>query len=442
MSEIVNTQIGSLPRDWGIQSLGISTLKIQDGTHFSPKTTDGPCRYVTSKNIRPGRLDLSECGWISQAEHDAIYARCDVKHGDLLLTKDGANTGNACLNDQHEPFSLLSSVAFLRTDGKNHDAGFILQYLLSPTGQRRLKDLMSGNAIPRLTLAKIKGFKAPVPSPYEQHRIAEILSTVDDAIEQTEALIAKQQQIKAGLMHDLFTRGVTPDGRLRPARAKAPEFYHQTSLGWIPKEWTAAFLSDYLDGSDGIKPGPFGSSLTKDIFTASGFRVYGQEQVIGGSLELGDYFISPSKFAEMRAFEVREGDVLLSLVGTVGCVLIVKSPFMPGIINPRLMRLRPRAGHALPEFIRQLLLSSGLRRQIDSLSGGGTMPVINGKVIRRLRVPAIGRDEQERIVARLGSIDENINSSSELAAKLRQQKQGLMQDLLTGRVPVPVPELA
>lgn len=82
-------------------------------------------------------------------------------------------------------------------------------------------------------------YKVPVGSEEygEQRRIAEILSTVDEAIEQTEALIAKYQQIKAGLMHDLFTRGVTADGRLRPTRAQAPHHYKKSAIGWIPKEW-------------------------------------------------------------------------------------------------------------------------------------------------------------------------------------------------------------
>lgn len=79
----------------------------------------------------------------------------------------------------------------------------------------------------------------PVPSlPLEpQRRIAEILSTVDEAIEHTEALIAKYQQIKAGLMQDLFTCGVTSDGRLRPACKQSPHLYKDSLLGWIPNEW-------------------------------------------------------------------------------------------------------------------------------------------------------------------------------------------------------------
>ena len=84
--------------------------------------------------------------------------------------------------------------------------------------------------------------RAPISA--DQQRIAEILTTVDEAIEQTEALIAKTQQIKAGLMHDLFTRGVTPDGQLRPPRSEAPQLYKESPLGWIPKEWDSRLLDD------------------------------------------------------------------------------------------------------------------------------------------------------------------------------------------------------
>lgn len=244
----------------------------------------------------------------------------------------------------------------------------------------------------------------------EQRHIAEILRTLDETIEQTEALIAKYQQIKAGLMHDLFTRGVTLDGRLRPPRDEAPQLYKQCPFGWIPKEWTLGRLIDYLDSNVGIKPGPFGSSITKDTYTPSGFRVYGQEQVIAGRLDIGNYYISPQKFSELRGFEVLAGDVLISLVGTVGCVLVVEPPFEPGLINPRLMRLRPATGVVIPRYLKHLLLSSVIQRQLNVLAGGGTMPVINGKVIRRLYAPSIGVDEQRFIVDRLDSIDEYIDS--------------------------------
>ena len=77
----------------------------------------------------------------------------------------------------------------------------------------------------------------PLPPLPDQTRIAEILSSVDRTIAQTESLIAKQQRIKTGLMQDLLTRGVTSPGQLRPTRYREPQSYKESALGWIPKEW-------------------------------------------------------------------------------------------------------------------------------------------------------------------------------------------------------------
>jgi type I restriction enzyme S subunit len=292
-----------------------------------------------------------------------------------------------------------------------------------------------GSTFLAISAADLRSLPVPRLDIEKQRRIAEILSTVDEAIEQTEALIAKTQQIKAGLMHDLFTRGVTPDGRLRPPREQAPDLYKQSPLGWIPREWEVGLLIEYLDPATGVKPGPFGSSVTKNTYTTSGFRVYGQEQVLSGSLGVGDYYISREKFAELRAFEVAEGDVLLSLVGTVGRVLIVEPPFERGIVNPRLLRLRPIESRASSIFIAVLLTSPTISRQIESLTSGGTMPVINGGVVRRLKSPIISRAEQDLFVKHERSAEKHIASLVREAKGLREFKAGLMRVLFEESVP-------
>ena len=110
-----DSKFGRIPIEWEIKLLGRITEMIQDGTHFSPKPSPlGKYRYVTSKNIRFGYLDFSNCEFISPEEHQRIYSSCPVKYGDVLLTKDGANTGNAAIYDLEEEISLLSSVAVIR----------------------------------------------------------------------------------------------------------------------------------------------------------------------------------------------------------------------------------------------------------------------------------------------------------------------------------------
>ena len=86
------SELGWIPKEWTIEQLSSIAIKIQDGTHFSPQSTTGPYRYITSKNIRFGYMDFDDCEWISAKEHESIYRRCDVQPGDVLLTQDGENT--------------------------------------------------------------------------------------------------------------------------------------------------------------------------------------------------------------------------------------------------------------------------------------------------------------------------------------------------------------
>ncbi|MCX9565145.1 restriction endonuclease subunit S, partial [Vibrio cholerae] len=188
---------------WDVQTGRELFSKIQDGTHFSPKIRGGEFLYVTSKNIKFGYLDLDSAEYIDRAQHESIYKRCDVRKNDILLTKDGANTGNAALNFLDEPFSLLSSVAFLRLDNEKHSPSFFLQQFLSSEFQSYIQEEMSGNAITRLTLQKINNLKFYVPSWQEQTAIANALSDVDALISELEKLIAKKQAIKTATMQQL-----------------------------------------------------------------------------------------------------------------------------------------------------------------------------------------------------------------------------------------------
>lgn len=200
-----DTEIGRIPKGWDVGRLDKCCDAIQDGTHFSPKSKDGPFMYLTSKNIKFGMLDLTNVSYISTEDHNSIYRRCPVQFGDILLTKDGAKTGNIALNTLDEPFSLLSSVAFIRSNLRLAINSFILQYFLSTNGQNVIKNSMAGQAITRITLTKIKAFKVPLPSLSEQKQIASILSTVDNKIEVLAQKKSQYQTLKKGLSQQLLT---------------------------------------------------------------------------------------------------------------------------------------------------------------------------------------------------------------------------------------------
>ena len=100
---------------------------------------------------------------------------------------------------------------------------------------------VKGATFNKESLAKLS---LAVPDLRIQSKIAEILDTLDAAIRGTEAVVAKLRAMKRGLLHDLLTRGIDANGDLRPPQPEAPHLYHQTPLGWLPKEWDVRLLDD------------------------------------------------------------------------------------------------------------------------------------------------------------------------------------------------------
>ena len=190
--------------EWEERKLSEICERIMDGTHFSPKSKSGKYIYVTSKNIKNGRLDLSDISYISDAEHKEIYKKCPVKKNDVLLTKDGANTGNCTINNVDFEFSLLSSVAVLRGSSIWLTQCFLYQLINSEKFQKTIRDSISGQAITRITLAKIGSYSVLIPKIAEQQKIADCLSSLDGLITDETQKLAVLKNHKTGLMQQLF----------------------------------------------------------------------------------------------------------------------------------------------------------------------------------------------------------------------------------------------
>jgi type I restriction enzyme S subunit len=190
--------------EWEERRLGDVCDKVMDGTHFSPKSKSGSCLYLTSKNIQNGIIDLSNISYISEEEHKQIYKRCPVLRNDVLLTKDGVNTGNCAINNLEFEFSLLSSVAVLRTNQSLLNHRFLYQLVLSEKTQRIIKGAISGQAITRITLEKIGNFSVSITNLPEQQKIADCLTSIDEAIATQAETIELLKLHKKGLMQQLF----------------------------------------------------------------------------------------------------------------------------------------------------------------------------------------------------------------------------------------------
>jgi type I restriction enzyme S subunit len=207
------TLFGKIPVEWCVVPLEQACEKIQDGTHFSPKSKSGPYMYITSKNIRMGRMDVSDVSGISEEEHRAIYKRSDVRKGDVLLTKDGAQAGNIAINTIEGEFSLLSSVAMIRPNLNVVCSEWIYQFYASEKGNKLVLSQIAGQAITRLTLEKIRNLTFVLPPLKEQEKIGEILSTIDQDIEKNNNSLKAITELKKGLMNMLLTGKIRVGGK-------------------------------------------------------------------------------------------------------------------------------------------------------------------------------------------------------------------------------------
>lgn len=164
---------------WEEKTLKDICSKITDGTHNSPLNTEiGEFKYITAKNIKESGIDLTNITFVTKEIHQEIYSRCNVEKGDVLYIKDGATTGIATVNTLDEEFSMLSSVADIKPTKELLDSKYLAYVLNSSEVKAKMLNEMSGNAITRLTLVKIKNAEVPVCSLPEQQEIVRILDTV------------------------------------------------------------------------------------------------------------------------------------------------------------------------------------------------------------------------------------------------------------------------
>lgn len=149
--------------------------------------------------------------------------------------------------------------------------------------------------------------------------------------------------------------------------------------------------------SNALKAGPFGSALKKSDCTSSGYRVYGQEQVIAGDENLITYYINEKKFNDLSSCSVESGDILVSLVGTIGKVLILSDNAEKGIINPRLVKLslQPEINR---KYIQFYLQSIAALDYFKGFSHGGTMDILNLGILKDLPINLPPCEEQTEIV--------------------------------------------
>ncbi len=201
----------SNPKGWKINNLNEVSNKITDGTHHSPPLSSTGYPYVTAKHIKNFRLDfLSNPTFVDEQRHKEIYKRCNPEKGDVLYIKDGATTGIACLNQFEQEISLLSSVALIKTN-PNQLNGAFLCFWLNYEGVKNglMRKYMSGAAIKRFTLKKIKSFELIIPPIQIQNQFAVNVVEIENQKKITTASLEKAEELFNSLLQKAFTGELT-----------------------------------------------------------------------------------------------------------------------------------------------------------------------------------------------------------------------------------------
>jgi len=243
-------------------------------------------------------------------------------------------------------------------------------------------------------------------------------------------------------MQDLFTRGVTPDGSLRPNRAQAPHVYKNSPLGWIPKDWEVKTLGAILKECGGyLQTGPFGSQLHAHEYLLDGIPVVMPQDINAGSISTDQVArIGVGKARELSRHRMKVGDVVIARRGDLSRAAAISTACQGWVCGTGCFLLRLGGSTLQPEFAAAVYRHAVVQSQIAGLSVGTTMPSLNNHVMERLLFFFCDVKEQERILRVLQTIDQNIMITRHEVEKLTMEKLGLMDDLLTGRVRVRVTE--
>ena len=369
--------------------------------------------------------------------------RFKVEKGDNLITKDSETPDDigipAVVMNEIPNLVCGYHLALIKPKHDKVDPIYLSKQLGSVRSAVYFSKLANGSTRYGLSSSAIASVTIPLAPLEEQRQIANVLSMLDKAIEKTESLIAKYQQIKAGLMHDLFTRGITPDGKLRPPREQAPELYKETPIGWIPKEWKMTGLrAKAVPGIPHLRTGPFGSALKGEHWVKEGRPV-----ITIGALGEGAFIKSELLYVggfdarRLKDFQLKLDNVVFSRVADVGRSVVVRENQVGWIMSSNLMRISLDVEQVIPDLLQQQLsFDNRLKRQIRAKVNSGGRDVANSEILNQLLFVWPPYVEQQKIVEKATAINRKLQSEESKLDKLNKQKSGLMHDLLTGRVKV------
>lgn len=397
--ELRQTELGMLPADWDVVPADDVCLKVVDCKNRTPLVVEGgDFAVVRTTNVRNGSFS-SEGLRFTDEEHYKIWtARAVPQLGDVMITRE-APLGEVCLVPEGYSVCLGQRMMMYRPDPTKIRPNFLLYGLLSDQVQRNLRDKLGGSTVGHAKVDDIRLLKIPVPPTInEQKAIAEALSDVDGLIAGLEALIAKKRDLKTATMQQLLTG--------------------KTRLPGFSKDW-ALHEFDELAQIRNQKTNTFGSGLAKNCIEL--------EQIEAKTGRVSRFEDASGRSTSKYSFA--NGDVLFGRLRPYLAKYYLCD--LDGVCSTEIWPLVATGTTSL--FLYQLVQSKAF---IDAACDayGTHMPRADWKMLKslRMRVPC-DRSEQAAIGLVLFEMENEIAGLIKRCSKAKALKQGMMQELLTGR---------
>lgn len=416
------TDLGEIPNDW--ECVSVADLirqgiieKPMDGNHgeIHPKSSeyvDYGIPFVMANNVQNGFVDLEKCKFITKERADGLRNGFSIA-GDVLLTHKATIGNTAIVGSLSTEYIMLTpQVTYYRVrDFQKLDNRYLRQYFDGSAFQNMLKNLSGGGTRSYIGIGAQVNLLVILPPLPEQCAIAANLSDVDALLNSLDALIAKKRLIKQSAMQEL----------LRPKDG-----------------WKVLTVAEIAGGASNIVDGPFGSNLKNSDYVSNGVPVLQGLNITDDQFVWKEVrYISPQKAKDLYRSNAQVGDLLSVKIGSVGYSAIIdnldRNDF--AIIPANLLRTRIQNPNSDTLFVYYLLTSNFAKKKLRDLAGNTAQPAIGLTGFRNLSfsVP-VSLKEQTAIAEILSDMDAEISALEQKREKTRLLKQGMMQELLTGRI--------
>jgi type I restriction enzyme, S subunit len=418
------TEIGIIPSDWIVSPVG-HEFSVQLGKMLDSEKNVGVLKpYLGNRAVQWGRVDLTELSSVRMTPAD--LKRFRLQKGDLLVC-EGGEVGRAAIWEGAVSECYYQKALHRLRPTRGYSVKLMVNVLHHLASRGVLLNFVTQTSIAHLPKDKFETVPIPLPpTKAEQEAIAEALSDADALIESLEQLIAKKRQIKQGVMQELLT------GKKRLPGFTRSDKYTHTELGNIPNDWSVVPLGDLGKFKNGINKNSesFGhGSPFVNLMDVFGVSSISSPDTLG---------LVASNPVEQHNYDLRKGDVIFIRSSVkpsgVGLTAVVEEDLSKTVYSGFLIRFRD-SGSLSHNFKRHCFNEEGFRTRLIGASSVSANTNINQDSLRRLNLilPAT-KAEQEAIAAIPSSMDAEILALQAKLFKVLRIKQGMTQELLTGRI--------